>query len=113
MIWPLGRRALVGLAVVVLAGCGGTTVSSAASAKPAVSGSAGAEVPTPASSSPATPGTTAAAAISPPPPLALLVDTDVAGDDLVALTLLVASPNVDLVGITVAGTGEAHCLGGV
>ena len=43
----------------------------------------------------------------------MLLDTDVAGDDLVALTFLVSSPNVDLVGITVSGTGEAHCQGGV
>ena len=43
----------------------------------------------------------------------LLIDTDVAGDDLVALTFLVSSPNVEVVGITVSGTGEAHCAGGV
>lgn len=43
----------------------------------------------------------------------ILVDTDVAGDDLVALSFLVASPRVDLVGVTVSGTGEAHCAGGV
>jgi len=43
----------------------------------------------------------------------LLFDTDVAGDDLVALAFLVASPHVELVGITVSGTGEAHCAGGV
>jgi inosine-uridine nucleoside N-ribohydrolase len=48
-----------------------------------------------------------------PPPRALLVDTDVAGDDLVALAFLVASPSVRLVGITVSGTGEAHCASGV
>jgi len=44
---------------------------------------------------------------------ALLIDTDVAGDDLVALAFALASPNVDVVGITVSGTGEAHCAGGV
>jgi pyrimidine-specific ribonucleoside hydrolase len=43
----------------------------------------------------------------------MLVDTDVAADDLVALTFLLSSPRVRLVGITVSGTGEAHCPGGV
>jgi pyrimidine-specific ribonucleoside hydrolase len=43
----------------------------------------------------------------------LLVDTDVAADDLVALAFVLSSPQVDVVGITVSGTGEAHCAGGV
>jgi len=43
----------------------------------------------------------------------ILVDTDVAADDLVALAFLLSSPRVDVIGITVSGTGEAHCLGGV
>lgn len=43
----------------------------------------------------------------------LLVDTDVAGDDLVALAFLISAPSVELVGIAVSGTGEAHCAGGV
>jgi len=43
----------------------------------------------------------------------LVVDTDVAADDLVALAFLVAAPQVNLVGITVSGTGEAHCQAGV
>jgi pyrimidine-specific ribonucleoside hydrolase len=43
----------------------------------------------------------------------LLVDTDVAPDDLVALSFLLHAPNVTVVAITVSGTGEAHCAGGV
>jgi inosine-uridine nucleoside N-ribohydrolase len=43
----------------------------------------------------------------------LLVDTDVAADDLVALAFLVASPQVRIAAITVSGTGEAHCAAGV
>jgi pyrimidine-specific ribonucleoside hydrolase len=43
----------------------------------------------------------------------LLVDTDVAPDDLVAISFLLASPNVAVKAITVSGTGEAHCAGGV
>ena len=50
---------------------------------------------------------------APPPARTLLVDTDVAPDDLVALSFLVGSPNVTIAAITVSGTGEAHCAGGV
>lgn len=46
-------------------------------------------------------------------PLPLLVDTDVAPDDLVAIAFLLASPDVDVEAITVSGTGEAHCGPGV
>lgn len=46
-------------------------------------------------------------------PLPLLIDTDVAPDDLVAIAFLVASPGVDIEAITVSGTGEAHCGPGV
>jgi len=53
------------------------------------------------------------AAACDPAPLTLLVDTDVAGDDLVALAFLVSAPHVTLAAITVSGTGEAHCAAGV
>ena len=43
----------------------------------------------------------------------LLIDTDVAPDDLVAMAFLLASPKVDIEAITVSGTGEAHCGPGV
>jgi pyrimidine-specific ribonucleoside hydrolase len=43
----------------------------------------------------------------------LLIDTDVAPDDLVAIAFLLASPKVDVEAITVSGTGEAHCGPGV
>jgi inosine-uridine nucleoside N-ribohydrolase len=43
----------------------------------------------------------------------MLIDTDVAGDDLVALAFVLSSPHVEVAGITVSGTGEAHCAGGV
>jgi len=64
------------------------------------------------------PPATAAAATTRPIPgggarRPLLIDTDVAADDLVALAFLLSSPSVELVGITVSGTGEAHCAGGV
>jgi pyrimidine-specific ribonucleoside hydrolase len=43
----------------------------------------------------------------------ILIDTDVAPDDLVAIAFLLASPDVEIVAITVSGTGEAHCPAGV
>lgn len=43
----------------------------------------------------------------------LLIDTDVAPDDLVAIALLLATPTVDIEAITVSGTGEARCSAGV
>lgn len=46
-------------------------------------------------------------------PLPVLIDTDVAPDDLVALAFLVGSPRVEVRAITVSGTGEAHCGPGV
>jgi inosine-uridine nucleoside N-ribohydrolase len=42
----------------------------------------------------------------------LLIDTDVAPDDLVAIAFLVSSPRVQIAAITVSGTGEAHCAAG-
>ena len=63
---------------------------------------------------PSAPAGSAAAASGPAAGVRpLLVDTDVAADDLVALAFLVASPQVDVRAITVSGTGEAHCAGGV
>jgi pyrimidine-specific ribonucleoside hydrolase len=74
--------------------------------------------PAPASTSPSSPtaGTTVSSGAAPTsgslpsaPPVRLLVDTDAAPDDLVAISFLVASPNVELAAITVSGTGEVHC----
>jgi inosine-uridine nucleoside N-ribohydrolase len=43
----------------------------------------------------------------------ILIDTDIAPDDLVAIAFLLASPRVEIKAITVSGTGEAHCGAGV
>ena len=56
---------------------------------------------------------TARSTDSPADRLPLLIDTDVAPDDLVAIAFLVASPEVEIEAITVSGTGEAHCGPGV
>lgn len=105
---PILVLATVGLIGVLVAGCGAAQPSGPGSTIGATSapiGTAGAPTATPA---PSPPG-----AITHPPRRTLLVDTDVAGDDLVALAFLVSSPAVELVAVTVSGTGEAHCAGGV
>jgi pyrimidine-specific ribonucleoside hydrolase len=62
--------------------------------------------------SPATqPATTPAATTTIPVPTAtpILIDTDLAADDIVALTYLDSHPDVDLLAVTVSGTGEVRC----
>ena len=41
--------------------------------------------------------------------LPVVVDTDLAADDIVALTYLLSNPAVDILAVTVAGTGEVTC----
>ncbi|MFN2207548.1 MAG: nucleoside hydrolase, partial [Candidatus Promineifilaceae bacterium] len=43
----------------------------------------------------------------------ILIDTDMAVDDWLAILYLLQRPDVDVRAITVAGTGEAHCGPGV
>jgi inosine-uridine nucleoside N-ribohydrolase len=43
----------------------------------------------------------------------IMIDTDVAPDDLIALASILRDPSVEILAITVAGTGEAHCEPGV
>ncbi len=84
---PTVRNALLSI-VLVLGGCSTTSFPPG-------------DAPSPAASS------------AQPSTRALLVDTDVAADDLVALSFLLSSPQVIVAGITVSGTGEAHCGAGV
>jgi len=110
------------LALALFQGCNASGSSSSAFSSSAASSpetasaprpspsSAGSSTPGPsASTSPATPGPTGVASGAVP----LLIDTDVAPDDLVAIAFLLASPGVEIKAITVSGTGEAHCRGGV
>lgn len=97
----------VALIALILAGCV-TGGSSAPAATQTTSGSPVEPGPSATDAAPSTPS-----AIEHPSRRTLLVDTDVAADDLVALAFLVSAPNVMLAGITVSGTGEAHCAGGV
>ena len=43
----------------------------------------------------------------------MVVDTDLAGDDLFALLVLLRDPAVDVRGVTIAATGEVHCVPGI
>ncbi|MEA2675509.1 MAG: hypothetical protein QOI92_2701 [Chloroflexota bacterium] len=103
------RALLAGMALLVGACGGGSAGTLPASAGPIESMPA----------SPVGGGSTAAAASSAPATLAapapriVIVDTDVAPDDLVALAFLLSAPNVTVAAITVSGTGEARCDGGV
>ena len=65
------------------------------------------------SSSPApstgAPASQAAVSTPAPTPRAVIIDTDLAGDDITALAILLRDPGVDIRAITVSGTGEVHC----
>jgi inosine-uridine nucleoside N-ribohydrolase len=65
----------------------------------------------PASPSPSTAAVTPSADASGPRPI--LVDTDLAGDDLLALMALLRDPAVEVRAIAVDGNGEVHCPSGV
>ena len=43
----------------------------------------------------------------------MIVDTDLAADDLYALLVLLRDPAVDVQAVTIAGTGEVHCVPGI
>jgi len=46
-------------------------------------------------------------------PRPVIIDTDMAADDWLAILYLLGRPEVDVVAVTVTGTGEAHCEPGV
>jgi pyrimidine-specific ribonucleoside hydrolase len=80
--------------------------------------------PTPSPRPPATapaatraPGTSADAMPEPTPAAGdrprIVIDTDVAPDDLIALASMLRDPSVEILAITVSGTGEAQCGPGV
>jgi inosine-uridine nucleoside N-ribohydrolase len=43
----------------------------------------------------------------------IVIDTDMAADDITAIASLLRDPTVQVLAITVSGTGEAHCPGGM
>src|SRR6476469_1330374 len=60
---------------------------------------------------PTTPAPTATPASSAHRPV--VIDTDMAGDDIIAIATLLTDPTVDLRAIAVDGTGEVHCAPGI
>jgi inosine-uridine nucleoside N-ribohydrolase len=103
------RRCAAALLVIALAGCGGAGPSGSGAAT--TQGATATTVPTGTAASP--PTAPATASLAEPSARTILADTDVAPDDLVALSFLLSAPNVTVVAITISGTGEAHCEGGV
>lgn len=96
------RLAQLAALLLVLSACGGPVT---------VSGPPSGAVPTTSTTAENPPA--APTALPVPPAQTFLIDTDVAADDLVALAFMLRSPNVTVAGITVSGTGEAHCQAGV
>ena len=106
----LPRTVGIVLIAAVLVGCQSTGPSSSV----AIPGPAIAANPSaPASGEPSASLTASTDPLPSAPPVKILVDTDVAPDDLVAISFLVAAPNVEIAAITVSGTGEVHCPSGV
>jgi inosine-uridine nucleoside N-ribohydrolase len=105
------KRALVAAFVMVAAACGGQPGVTAAPTPALVPSGSGPIASTATEVSPrvASPIPT----LGPLPAQTFLIDTDVAPDDLVAISFMLSAPNVTVAGITVSGTGEAHCKGGV
>ena len=78
------------VALVAAIGCSGPAASVPASQSPALS--------------------SAPIAIGDPRPV--VIDTDMAADDWLAILYLLKRPEVEVVAVTVTGTGEAHCAPG-
>ncbi len=86
-----GRGGAVGLfLVVLLAGCGSAT-------SPGPSGPTGDASPT------------ASTTAVPAGPMPLIIDNDMSFDDVMAIAYLATQPDVELLAVTVTGTGIAHC----
>ena len=93
------------LVAAAVGGCSTPSPTASTAAETAPTTTTVATAPTGPTAAPASPSALA--------PITLLIDTDVAGDDLVALAFLVSTPHVTIAAITVSGTGEAHCDPGV
>lgn len=93
---PRRAAALIGAFVIVvglaLAGCGGGSTGSSGTSPPRASTGASAGSATPRD---------------------VVIDTDMAVDDWLAILYLLGRPEVDVLAITVAGTGESHCEPGI
>jgi inosine-uridine nucleoside N-ribohydrolase len=84
------------------------TTSTATTSTPTTS-TAATSTPTTSTATTSTATTSATTAEAGAGSLPVIVDTDLAGDDLVALAYLASDPRVDLVAVAVSGTGEVRC----
>ena len=90
-----GRRQAAGiLLALVLAGCGGSSSSAPATSAGEASPSGAAAVPT---------------GPVPSGPIPLIIDNDMSFDDVMAIAYLTTQPDVEILAVTVTGTGIAHC----
>ena len=103
--------ALVIAASLIVAACGQATLSPSPAAAPSAPAASAASASSSASPSPAP-----RPSVEPPSaanPLPVIVDTDLAADDVYALLVLLRDPAVDVRAVTIAGTGEVHCVPGL
>jgi purine nucleosidase len=95
---PPTSIALAALVAAVVAACGSLSATQT-------------PMPSPTPSPAAAPSATATADAASPIPV--LIDTDMAADDIVALAAILRDPGVDVRAIAVDGTGATHCAAGV
>lgn len=103
-----GRRVALLLALAVVGAC---------NVAPPTSPPVSPQTAPPASDAPGGPSGAPTGSLAVPTPAAdpirLVIDTDMAPDDIVAIASLLRDPGVEVLAITVTGTGEAHCPGGM
>ncbi len=90
--------AVLAVLVLVVGACGSSGAPTGPSASPPASGSAG---------PPSTP------TAPPTGPAPTLIDTDLSSDDTMALPFLLREPSLDVLAVTVVGTGLVHCGAGL
>jgi len=100
------QTAMLAVSALLVASCGSDGSSSAPSTTASVPSTTRTATTTTATTLPASSSTDARRG-------PLVVDTDLASDDLIALTYLLSDPTVDLLAVTVSGTGEVTCPRGV
>ncbi len=111
MTFDLRRRLAIAALAVVIVACGQSAPSSSPRPAPAEGPAASLAASALAQTSPSP-----RPSVAPPSaehPLPVIVDTDLAGDDLFALLVLLRDPAVDVRGVTIAATGEVHCVPGI
>ena len=91
---PGCRQAAGIILALVLAGCGGSSTPAPATSPGEASPSGAAAVPT---------------GPVPSGPTPLIIDNDMSFDDVMAIAYLTTQPGVEILAVTVTGTGIAHC----